>query len=472
MFNEARLLDTLQANILKSHGKDHVWCLFVQFLDIENSYRWLSKYLLPSLTSERKQQKIAEKWRFIAGKGQLEEDELTTCFFLSFKGCKKLSLDSTRLPNNWDWRFRMGLTSQLVQFQLSDPPTVKWEEDYQKEIHAMIMIANNSEKNLLSAYNNFTTSMQAEAAGKILFVEKGEKRYRGGHVIDAFGYRDGISQPQFWKKDGKLDIENALKVVLVPEDEQQSQYGSYLVFRKLEQDVTGFDQKILDLANKLQIPQELAEAQVMGRFKDGTPLALFEKPVIGSNNLSAEEQARIEKFDNYDPTVEKESDDGDYKGDYEDDTAGLKCPLHAHIRKTNPRIDDKVNADLYKNGNKIKTRIVRRGIPYNQPGKGVGLLFMSYQKDISSQFERIQRVWANKADFPAPFVGIDPIAGQPEKNTGGQAEAQQWNKGWNLPNTAEKIPFNLSDVVHFKGGEYFYAPSITFLENLVKNYID
>lgn len=461
--NVELLLQNLQANILKSHGKNHVWCIFIKWLDGAQSRAWISQVLAPRVTSELQQREMARTWKTRARSAAAEEDALTTCFFLTYTGCTKIGLSKDDIPK--DFRFKYGMKSYNVRRDLNDPAVSSWEEGYQQPIDAMVLIANNSEENLTVAFNELFASLNGDSQpiGEIILIEKGKRLFYGDHAIEPFGYRDGINQPQLWHENGQLNFQNARKIALVPEKEAETQYGSFLVFRKLEQDVVGFNQEIIKLANHLQISRELAEAQVMGRFKDGTPLALFSTAGKTGKNLTDTERLHLKKFDLFDPDPSENVNEG-YQGDYQNDPNGLKCPLHAHIRKSNPRTDKDINHVPYPMGvgEAIKTRIVRRGIPYDHPGKGVGLYFMSYQNDVYNQFERIQRDWANKLSFPVQSVGLDPLAGQAKDDTTGM---QRWNKGWNVPET-EVVSFNMNKVVHFKGGEYFYAPSIPFLKQL------
>jgi deferrochelatase/peroxidase EfeB len=63
----------------------------------------------------------------------------------------------------------------------------------------------------------------------------------------------------------------------VPLGERKVDWGSYYVFRKLEQNVRRFKEHERDLAGELNLTgdsRELAGAMVIGRFEDGTPVAL------------------------------------------------------------------------------------------------------------------------------------------------------------------------------------------------------
>ena len=55
-----------------------------------------------------------------------------------------------------------------------------------------------------------------------------------------------------------------------------------MVYRKLQQDVAGFNQDVLALAAKLGVDPALAGAYVVGRFKEGTPVVLSDTPTGGA----------------------------------------------------------------------------------------------------------------------------------------------------------------------------------------------
>ena len=159
--------------------------------------------------------------------------------------------------------------------------------------------------------------------------------------------------------------------------------------------------------------------------------------------------------------------------DYRDDPTGAKCPLHGHIRKSNPRGESvALGATLEQERSHL---MVRRGITYgkrakhpNSPSlttaqmstKDVGLLFMAYQNDIGNQFEFTQAQWVNNKNFVQPDTGIDPVIGQ--GSAGGQRCPVEWGGG---AATARKA-FDFRGFVTMKGGKYFFAPSISGLKAL------
>jgi Dyp-type peroxidase family len=263
--------------------------------------------------------------------------------------------------------------------------------------------------------------------------------------VEHFGYADGISQPLFFQKDlerGKQqsvtewDPSAGPSLVLV-QDPHGGEYdfGSYLVFRKLEQNVWGFFQEIEKLAEELGLAPTLAGAFAIGRFQDSTPVVLHGTDGRPDDHLS-----------NF---------------SFSSDPEGRKCPYHAHIRKLNPRDDVASSRDR---------RIARRGITYgerapdlrDQPTHGVGLLFMCYQRDIKRQFEFLQSRWANNANFLRENTGVDPMLGHMSVR---KPVPQKWPPSWGAPRAAHQ-PVNFGNFVTLRGGEYFFAPSITFLKNL------
>src|SRR5262249_31699783 len=143
-------------------------------------------------------------------------------------------------------------------------------------------------------------------------------------------------------------------------------YGSYLVFRKLAQDAARFA-ALVDLAawHAGDGDREIAAARMIGRFRDGTPLALSPVPL-----------GAVPAPDDF---------------DYQRDRDGARCPLNAHIRIMNPRGESAralVNSPEEERGH----RIARRSIPY-----AGGLLFMCFQSNIANQFEYLQRMLARGA---------------------------------------------------------------------------
>ena len=272
---------------------------------------------------------------------------------------------------------------------------------------------------------------------------------RDSGVEEHFGYRDGLSQPWFFKQNAgsngsaKQDV-MPLSTVLLEDPGAEGEFGSLMAFQKYEQNVGSFDAGVTQLHKRLKDPsrwlrqqretllldedlkvlapesavsltEELAEliahapagclppfdeedvrAMVVGRYKDGRPLP---KPHL-------------------DPGDKAKGNDFDFK----DDSEGRVCPFHAHIRKMNHREDRFGTSQLGRGGQPV--RIARRGIPYGEKdakGKGErGLFFMSFQRDLA-QF--LYYEWAAQSqDFLRAETGVGALLGRASApNNGEQA---------------------------------------------------
>jgi len=211
--------------------------------------------------------------------------------------------------------------------------------------------------------------------------------------------------------------------ILVPESLAEQSFGSYLVFRKIEQDIAAFQRSRQELANLSELDEKACGALVVGRFEDGTPRSAT------SNNLN--------NF-NFLP-----------------DPQGRQCPFQSHIRKTNTRLDSD-----------NMTRMARRGLSYGKKdfSTTVGLLFFCHVANIILQFEKIQGTWVNSrsaSELPAFRCGSDALIATSDVR---YANDHKW------PIETSKIPswlnFPFVKCVALKGGEYLYTPSIRLLQGL------
>lgn len=301
---------------------------------------------------------------------------------------------------------------------------------------------------------------------RILHTELGERipsPINPDHRIEHFGFRDGISQP-FAGADlgtprppppgggtarpggtwdpialGELLLGHPDEDGLMqarPANEELRRDGTYMVFRKLEQDVVGFRRYLGEHGRQMGRESVLA-AQMMGRWPDGTSL------VKSTDWPTAKGDDR---------TI------NDFRYGSED-PRGLRCPLGSHVRRVNPR--DSNNRDEAR-----RHRIWRRSItygdflPYDSPGDGKsrGLLFVSMCARIDQQFEFLQTRWLNTGEFIGHAgIGRCPITGA----NGGDIEDNFAAPGRVAPYT------NLPRFVKVLGGDYFFVPSLPALEKIV-----
>jgi Dyp-type peroxidase family len=306
---------------------------------------------------------------------------------------------------------------------------------------------------------------------EILHIELGQDPYEVSkdgevqtleHRYEHFGFRDGLSQPfvdmglrdtlpgggtpsrdRTWSPVAPGEIFLNLKdeggeVQLVPVNGDLTVGSTFLVFRKLEQDVGGF-RAFLSRKRKDPAAQEALAAQIVGRWRNGVPLV-----------LSPDQQRGV------DPEMEAALNDFRYAAD---DPLGRKCPLGAHIRRANPR-------DIGGRGEARHHRILRRGISYGGPllkegvlndGEKRGLLFIAANSRIDLQFEVIQSNWINGSEFLGQAgLGRCPLIG----DHSGDASDSFLEAGAAAPVTG------LPRFVTTRGGDYFFAPGIDALRKM------
>ncbi len=440
----AAMLENLQGNILKSHGRACVKLLSLRFTAPAAEVRsWVRSFAAHWLTSAGEQRRDADTHRRNGMTGVFGS------FFLTAAGYQKLGLARADVLQRFqDGAFTGGMAA--AQPVLNDPLSTSWDKPYSDgtPIDAMVLLAVDSPH--LLEWSSGKVEGSLEGVGVVAGRENGAVlRDAQDRTFEPFGFADGLSQPLFFKDDlekeaakrGGTDVWNpraplSLALISDPFATQPDCFGSFLVFRKLEQNVKGFKERLQKLAQQYTGgDEELAGAFLVGRFKDGTPAISYRQGV-----------------------AEPGYDFNNFK--YRWDVKGARCPFHAHIAKGNPRgrstiVDEKMH------------RIVRRGIPYDDRDvkagdaeTGVGLLFLCFQANISNQFAFLQGTWANDPDFPRNASGVDPLIGRAAP---GQIPDQQWPAAWD--GDSQKYE-SFGQFVTLKGGEFFFAPSIPFLKGL------
>lgn len=475
---EQKVLNNLQGNILKGHGRDHTSNVFLTFgPDMKATRRLLRELGNFHVTSAYQQLVLTEKF-----KTDKTDGGRFCAAFISASGYAKLGPAFTAPPQNE--AFAPGMKDEASLEALSDPVLTDWDDGFQQVIDAMVLIADDN-PDVVEKHVTELRSLVAEAGCSVAVEQKGKAiRNAQGNGLEHFGYVDGRSQPLMLMEDVESEardegiahwdptasLDKALVIDPLAVDLDKLSFGSFFIFRKLEQRVREFKAKEQDLADSLQFTgaekRELAGAMVVGRFEDGTPVTMSD-------------EAR---------GIKAPRNDFNYSGD----ELGARCPFHAHIRKTNPRGSGGFNQTLKAEQLHI---MARRGITYedtprgvhpealpgaetkedfllriepNLPEGGLGLLFMAYNSKLDDQFVFTQQSWANELRFPEakplrepPIVpGLDGVIGQ-----GTLAGGQSYPKIWDDPASDTKT-FDFAGFVRMKGGEYFFAPSLTYLRNL------
>jgi Dyp-type peroxidase family len=181
--------------------------------------------------------------------------------------------------------------------------------------------------------------------------------------------------------------------------------GSFLAFRKIEQDVNGLWNLLTEKyeSRKTDIkPEELA-AKMVGRWKSGAPLAERDFDPVSP------------EFSSHNDFVYLHNNSGAINT--QNDLEGVLTPRFSHIRVANPRDSDREGGvefpRLYLKEND-RHKILRRGIPYGpswskdqdmrdagaeNAKNSRGLLFICYQRDLAVQFEYIQSKLADTQNW-------------------------------------------------------------------------
>jgi len=334
---------------------------------------------------------------------------------------------------------------------------------------------------------------------------------------EHFGLTDGIGDPVFkgqhppekephavigrgkWMnaKDGWQPLETGEFILGHPDESQElpptampptfMHNGTFMVYRKLHENVATFDAVVRDEAKKFAVQMnvdedeavETVKAKMVGRWTDGVPLA--------TAGTFAEWQAvrKKEGLDAKNPFEAAEAQQAYLKSKaasdfrYADDMGGFKCPGGAHLRRVNTRdYLDPLNKPKGKNAGATsqlnkRRRILRRGLPYgptvpkdqtDETEQGVAMMIIG--ASIFRQFEFVQQQWIqygldfNQGNNTCPLLGdhsvhtrhtipSDPKSGKPPYVMGG-----------------------LKTFVETRGGDYFFIPSMTALSMIALGIVD
>jgi Dyp-type peroxidase family len=331
--------------------------------------------------------------------------------------------------------------------------------------------------------------------------------------VEAFGFTDGISQPEIdWNQKRtvpctQLDYsnivslgefllgyrneygkytnrplldDNAASADLpaaedVPGKKDLGRNGTYLVLRQLQQDVRMFWQLALQQSGGDTAEAEVLASAMVGRTRSGDPLEpIQEQPIPGILTTPGQKEQNRFTFDR--------------------DPAGSRCPFGAHVRRANPR-----NTDFPNRPNDVLTRlitmlgfgpdgfrddltssvrfhrIVRRGREYGTrltPQEALapalagnsypecGLHFVCLNANISRQFEFLQNAWINSTKFSGLTGESDPLLGNRAAIPGCPVTSDFTLQKSGGP---RRRVSGMPQFVKVRGGAYFFMPGIKSL---------
>jgi Dyp-type peroxidase family len=336
-----------------------------------------------------------------------------------------------------------------------------WEDCFRSgDAHVLVMISAKDPAALADRDRRIRELVAARGGASVVVTQLGSALPTGR---EHFGYADGFPQPAIegsrfddhpgagapakngdWRPIaagefilGYPDEQGALPAAARPDE--LSRNGSYVVYRKLRQDVAAFRRQLQQAGALYPGGEELLAAKLVGRWRDGTPLD--SSPHAEDPALVAD-KARNNAFD------------------YGRDPEGLRCPVGSHIRRMNPRLSMPFEGKLVN-----RHRIIRRGISYGETlpdgvmeddGQDRGVIFMTVQASLARQFEFVQAQWANTGNPFRLGDDQDPIIG-PQDTTPSKMT---------VPGRPPFFYGPLSRVVTMRGGEYYFAPGINGLRHL------
>ena len=522
-------LHDIQGNIVKAYprlGFPKARYVFFRINDGNAGRRFVSD-ILPLITT-------SAPWTASgsAADGTARPDVATNIAF-SFDGLWRLGLPQASLQT-FPPAFAAGMKARREILGDDGPSGAEhWDPIWTSndQVHVFVAINGGSVSQIEAAYRNIIALSQKQpGAVELLGGHRGE----GGHELpyqeasaifvgdeatprEHFGYVDGISNPFFKGAladsasvvgGGKLSMpalpgqqwepletgefllgykDEAFEYPAAPIPNLLGDNGTYLVYRKLHENVGSFD-AFLDREGQVYPGgKEALAAKFAGRWRNGAPLVNFpteaaandfalkwaaaKLKIAASKNPLDRAKAKLEfgelnqKFVNF---------------DYTKDLEGGRCPIGAHSRRAHPRAALEFGShgaferpDALAN----RRRILRRGMPYGDSSQRSdegehGVIFMALGANINRQFEFVQQQWLNYSNDFRLANDRDPLLGNQGTTPNGQPDGRLLIES--APNDANPPYFcqNIPRFVETRGGDYFFVPSITALRMIADGIVD
>jgi len=466
--------------------------IFLYLHQATGAQTWLSK-LLPALTS-------AASWP-VTTAGEKIKPSSAVNVAISRPGLAALGLPES-VQRTFPVEFQDGMATPERSAILGDTEESaphNWElgGPASPPIHVVLIVHGESSAEI-ERQSRAQRALIDDTAGAVTEVQGSAQnghRPEGGY--EPFGFHDGISQPQIRGIAGDgvptgefiLGYQNHYGIVpptpVVPEEIEGSSVlpplanpyheakhlrdlglnGSFVVYRKLQQDVAGFWQFMKREAVRATGSEDAAAAvwlasRAVGRWPSGAPLLLareHDDPRLGERN------------------------DFMFGGDPD----GLACPIGAHLRRAHPRDVLKPYSTKQSLSMTEAHRLLRRGRAFGPPlfdplilrdpssppnaaallnladdGASRGVHFFCVNASIKSQFEFVQQTWCNNPRFGGLNDNKDPIIGD-------NARSDQPSSHMTIPyRPVGRRTAAVPRFVTVRGGAYFFMPSITALRFL------
>jgi Dyp-type peroxidase family len=351
-----------------------------------------------------------------------------------------------------------------------------WDSEWREgRVHAWLAVNARTVEALESRCAEMLQLIETTQGARLVRAQDACALFIDGKVStqEHFGYKDGFGNPDFKGAErrctpgqGKLDengnwqalatgefllgyADEAGELPPAPDPHLLGRNGTFMVYRKLHQNVAAFRRYIAAQGAQYAGGPEKLSAKFVGRWKDGTPLELSPD---APNPAIVNDENRNTNFT------------------YGNDPEGARCPLGAHIRRVHPR-----DAFGFNGGLVNRRRIMRRGLTYgdyvpeDQPVSDSderGIIFIALSASLYRQFEFIQQQWIEYGNDAHQGNAKDVLMG----NHGGKGRFVV--QGTADPKNPPFICGGLPNFVELRGGDYFFIPSLTALAMMATNTVD
>jgi Dyp-type peroxidase family len=519
-------MEEIQGLAIPGFFKPHMTLIGIRYADGEvlNNFKKILREIVPEISTanatlgnrrEFRTQRLVENKRYPLNVPKV----VLTAIGFSGTGLGRLTPGAKAIPSE---AFQRGLAARSAL--LGDPADPKNEGYPSKwkvgrpgaELDALLVIAGDERAQVDNRAEGLRNRLRTVGV-EIVYDENGDVRAdEPGH--EHFGFDDGVSQPGIrgrasaaaedfvedryidpgvvpeawlygrpgqdlvWPGEFVLGYPSTSPDPLVPGPSspavpEWTRNGSFLVFRRLRQDVGVFWQTMKDEAARLckqpgfeSFTYESLAARLVGRWRSGAPVNRVpdgDNSELGKN-LQANNNFRLDSDTASLPLVDGFHDNFPPA---KADPAGITCPWAAHIRKVNVRDS---GSDMGGRDATYSRRILRTGIPFGKsltdrfgsddPEKGNrGLLFLSIQSSLEEQFEFLVARWMGDPTRPKMPGGHDVFIGQNAKSgEENQRRCVIFGRGLQQAQIATNAQWVIPT-----GGGYFFLPSIRALREVL-----
>ena len=486
-------LADIQGFVLSGYG--HLFqtaYLFVQFLNGADAQAWVRR-VMPSITSAR-------PWP-VAPNGEKVKPSLAVNIGFSAAGLAVMGLPGQVL-GTFPAEFQEGLAHPnrsriLGDTDESDPANWELGGPTTSPVHAVLIVHAASGLLLDEAVRTQRDLLAASAGGVVEVPASLQVGYRPEGDHEHFGFHDGIAQPAVAGLTGHgvptgefvlgypnhygivtptpvVPASAAVDAVLPrfanPYHAAKSLHdlgvnGTYVVYRKLQQDVAGFwafmrREAVLRTGTADTGQMIWLASKCLGRWPSGASLMLAPRA---------------------DDPLLADRDDFSYAGDPD----GLACPIGAHVRRSHPRDAIPPYPPAQSLSMSEAHRLLRRARVFGSPlfdpavlvgsdsearwrallegrddGQARGIHFFCVNASIRSQFEFVQQTWCNNPRFGGLNENKDAVIGDNARQGGPSSHMT-------IPGDARGGRTDaLPRFVTVKAGVYLFMPGMAALRYL------